>query len=414
MYKSYFRPFWSYDIHKTEAWLEYMAGLGYHLAEVNYNLRLFKFILSEPKKVTYRIVFFKRNTDQSKGNMFDNWNSVLSNKHWRFMVNETDISKIMNFPTRDGVFRRNTTILTTFGIVFGVVMGLIAANVLIQIILMSLILPILSATSGGMQVVNIPPPLFVFILGGFILFLFLIFVVLSIYSIFKLHSTNKKLKKEIQHFNFMNYNYSYIVPQINYLDKKTEKQLMKSEQMIRKWKFAWHYAPDKLTDWLEKMELNGYNLYKISGMGLSFYFFKGTPQRVKYFADYQNNTDYNCYAQQRLSGWRMMFSSALGFKSSAIWAKQYNEGEPEPEFYDDSKITIKHAKKLAFSTSIIFLPLCILYILIMVMDFLSSSMINYSIIEDLIFLLVIGEFGAFATRSILYYFRIKKKYKEKL
>lgn len=38
-----FRPFWSYDVKKTEVWLSEMAMKGYHFAELNRWTRCFYF-----------------------------------------------------------------------------------------------------------------------------------------------------------------------------------------------------------------------------------------------------------------------------------------------------------------------------------------------------------------------------------
>lgn len=54
MSKSCFRLFWSYDVQKTEKWLSEMSSRGYHIEEVDFNLRIFKFELGNPKKLIYR------------------------------------------------------------------------------------------------------------------------------------------------------------------------------------------------------------------------------------------------------------------------------------------------------------------------------------------------------------------------
>jgi hypothetical protein len=43
-------------------------------------------------------------------------------------------------------------------------------------------------------------------------------------------------------------------------------------------------------EWLETMEIQGFNLYRMSRTGNAFYFVKGQPQKIKYCADFQNNT----------------------------------------------------------------------------------------------------------------------------
>ena len=54
-----FRPFWSYDVKKTELWLSYMAKKGYFLVELNRWTRCFFFRQGESKSITYRIGYDK-------------------------------------------------------------------------------------------------------------------------------------------------------------------------------------------------------------------------------------------------------------------------------------------------------------------------------------------------------------------
>ena len=54
--KRVFRPFWSYDVVKTEEWLSQMHADGYALVSVNFASRLFHFEETMPAKMFYRIV----------------------------------------------------------------------------------------------------------------------------------------------------------------------------------------------------------------------------------------------------------------------------------------------------------------------------------------------------------------------
>ncbi|MFD2876965.1 hypothetical protein ACFTAO_14845 [Paenibacillus rhizoplanae] len=51
--RTVFRPFWSYDLPGTEAWLADMAGKGWRLEEWSLLLRRFNFRQAEPVRLTF-------------------------------------------------------------------------------------------------------------------------------------------------------------------------------------------------------------------------------------------------------------------------------------------------------------------------------------------------------------------------
>ena len=97
-------------------------------------------------------------------------------------------------------------------------------------------------------------------------------------------------------------------------------------KIIVKRKLGWMYSPDRLEQWLETMEERGYNLYRVSKMGNTFYFIKGSPRKVSYCADYQNFSEESYYDMHRESGWNSVFKSSWSFQKWTIWSQPYAEG----------------------------------------------------------------------------------------
>ena len=57
--KTKFRPFWSYDVLKTEQWLKEMHHKGYGLTKVSFKTRLFHFKRSNYDNTDYLVVYDK-------------------------------------------------------------------------------------------------------------------------------------------------------------------------------------------------------------------------------------------------------------------------------------------------------------------------------------------------------------------
>ena len=99
------------------------------------------------------------------------------------------------------------------------------------------------------------------------LFIPILVTTLSVYIIIKLNKSDKKLREE----NGTDLNLSFTIPKDTILDPTTEKKLRKEGKIIKRMKLGWVYAPDRAEEWLENMETRGYNLYRMSRIGNTFY-----------------------------------------------------------------------------------------------------------------------------------------------
>lgn len=391
-----FRPFWSFDVKKTEDWLAAMAKKGYYLVKLNRWTRCFFFQQSEPTAKTFRIGYDKIKMDPFPGSLLgEGWEKIFQGGRWYALANDKPIGQINISPVRDGIIKHNRIFLFIYS-------GILTYFSMIALLFLT-IFGLIFFTDVPVEVVDSPvddKPLWIFD------FLYLILelgvIVLSIYSIIKIAKSNKSLMNENQIHHLPTERFS----------KEKEKQLKQSGQLLVKRKIGWMYSPDKLEKWLETMEENGLNLYRVGKTGTAFYFIKGSPRKVRYCADYQNRTDNSYFDIHRGAGWKNEFFTKLSFQKWTIWSREYGENEVPPQIYSDKSHRLKHAKRIAFTYSVIFLPLVIIYTFDMFM-FIKFQSQDHATKLDIytmaMFIFAIFSLGSFTIRTWLYYWRLRKQ-----
>lgn len=391
-----FRPFWSYDVKKTEVWLSDMAKKGYFLVGLNRWTRCFFFRKSESKNVTYRIGYDKMQGALLSNSLLDEgWIKVIQSGNWYIISNEKPLLQIKTSSVREGIIKRNRMIMYIFS-------GILIYFTCIAIFNLTIMSSILFQ-NAPVEVVESP----MWILTYFLLGLGVAIFVLAIYSVIKINKTNKYLISEKSN-KLQGVNHSE-----RRLSKEKEKQLKRSGQMIVKRKFGWMYSPDKLEKWLETMEELGYNLYRVSRTGTTFYFIIGSPRKVSYCADYQNISDESYFDMHRDAGWNSVFISYSSLQKWTIWSHEYSEGEERPQIYNDKSFHLKHARRIAIAYTLLFLPLIIMYILnlgLFIDEMFNSGTTRLSLLNTVMFLFCIFIFGSFTVRTWLYYMRLRKRY----
>ncbi|MDD3959147.1 MAG: DUF2812 domain-containing protein [Oscillospiraceae bacterium] len=388
MSKTIFRPFWSFDVVKTEKWLSAMHAKGYALQKIRFAARQFVFEKSEPMQMFYRIVFDKHTNGAPEIVLQDDaYDQVCFSKN--FYVLRTEQTAPATTPSYDGFLKRNKMIGMVTGYLLLFFIGFYFPIVMITTILLV-----------GFSSFNLYDAIAALI--GFIILLLTLLPNILIF--FTLRKTNRELEKLCGD----TLDLSFTLPKDTLISKSESDRLRKSGLLIKRTKLAWQYAPDKVEIWLEKMAQDGYRLIKLSKLGLSFYFLKVEPYKSKFHVDYQNKTDPSYYNLNNDAGWKLFFTSLSRFQNLSVWGQEYTD-EP-PMFYSDSESQIKHARNFALTYSLCFFPVCILYILVIVGNLLNHP--NFSpaimIVQNLAFLVLILELGFFATRTVLYYFRVKK------
>ena len=113
---------------------------------------------------------------------------------------------------------------------------------------------------------------------------------------------------------------------------------MSITKSVTKWWWGWE--PEKIEDWLEQMESEGWHLYNATGIGIKFHFTHGEPKKIRYCADYQSSIgpEYKQIFQD--TGWELVYSS-MGWY---IWRMEY-VGE-RPDIYTDIDSLLERNKRL--------------------------------------------------------------------
>ncbi|MGH4118474.1 DUF2812 domain-containing protein [Clostridium sp.] len=326
MSKSVFRPFWSLDVIETENWLRKMSAKGYYLKNFKAVSKVFAFEKGELIKITYRICRHKKGINVDSHSLLNSgWHSVCSKSKWTILANETDESQIKIHPSRENLLNRSRTIKYSIG-------------TLLTLWLVMSIMPMLMLTellfnfhNNSYNVTYMPG-------SKLSMTLILLVLILLIYIMIKLNKSDRKLHIE----NGSDLNLSLTIPKDTIIDYKTERKLRKDRKAIKKIKLGWFYSPDKTEEWLENMELKGYNLYRMSRLGTTFYIMKGEPRNVKYSSDFQITVNDSYFEIHKSNGWKMLFTSFSSFTKTTLWGKEYSD--EKPALYSDNSHIIKHAK----------------------------------------------------------------------
>lgn len=381
--KNVFRPFWSYDLYKTEDWLAEMASQGWLLEGWNTKLRQFSFRNDSPTSITYQIGYnASGNGALSSYLAAEGWISDLHQGKWSVLHNERNPAVIHAYPSRKDILRRNRMISYFF---MGIMIYL-AVIALLPLIVISLSL--LQDTPLRIE----KSPMWWITLAAALLGILLFS--LAVYSINTIRAANKSLLPE---------------PKIS-----KEQVSMKETAAPRtvRFKLGWMYAPDKLEKWLEDKDQLGWNLYKVGRWGTLFFFSKGGPRRMNYHADYQFVADEGSVEIHTAAGWKRVYSTPSSLQKWTIWRREYAEGEQRPQLYSDPFHLLKHARKIAVSYTLLFLPLLLLYTYnfgAFIDGILNEGFTPFRLWNSMLLFISILVFGSFTSRTWLYYRRLKKR-----
>lgn len=373
-----------------------MAEKGYFLVKINRVTRNFFFQKDEPKMLTYRIGFDKMQGESlSRGLKLEGWTKVLRTGNWFVTSNEKPMEQMKTSTVRDGIIKHNRIIMYIFG------------SILIYLSIMVVFFLSISGLflfSGDSQVIVEESPYWIltYIYFGAVVATY----ILAIYSVTTIHRANKTLLNE------KGEEWHSLSQGVGNLSKVEERQLKRSGHWVKKRKLGWMYGPDKLEQWLENMEEQGYNLIRIGKTGTTFHFLIGHPRKVSYCADYQNIADESYSDIHRDAGWKRVFASFGSLQKWSIWSREYSDNEERPEIYTDKTNQLKHARKIAITYSCLFLPLIIIYLFNLGLGvelFHDNKLDRLRIFTIIVMVFAILSFGSFSIRTWMYYSRLKKR-----
>ena len=387
--KKVHRPLWSYDVQQTEAWLAEMAEQGLMFDRLNRWTRCFHFQERKPEARIYRIAYEKLNSPElPKTLQAEGWEKAGTAGKWKFTFNSQPESAIRTSPVRDGIVKHNRFLTYLFyamlfyftTMLLGFTASMYSAWVL----------------EGGSNIVESP----MWIVTYLFMALILGSVIFGVYSIAKINRTNKELDGNTGGFW-----------PVDEIDQQSEKELKKTGRLVRKWRFAWIYSPDKTEQWLESMELKGFNLHRVNKIGNMFYFIKGESRQIAYRVDYQRGPIQSYFAIHREAGWHEEFTSSSNLEKWTIWSKAYDENEERPQLYSDQSSRLKHAKRIALTYTAVFSPLVAFYIYFIINIMISADTIQERFLWNSsgLFLVAILIFSTFIFRIWAYYGRLRKQ-----
>ncbi|WP_077303227.1 DUF2812 domain-containing protein [Virgibacillus pantothenticus] len=112
--KKVWKPFWSYDVKKTERWLQTRALQGQQLVKIEPNLRLFIFKAgNDPQLIRYHIAYYKRkpNDELPLALQQNGWRKLCQKGCWCVLSNQKQTTDLKIYPVRNEITKRNRHLL---------------------------------------------------------------------------------------------------------------------------------------------------------------------------------------------------------------------------------------------------------------------------------------------------------------
>lgn len=303
----FIRPFWFFDIDKIERWLSYMAGQGQHLVKFRPLPGTFLFESGVPQDRVLKMGYAPNREQDGTVKKGSGWEEVARHKNLYFLASTMPAEQIRVFPARDGLTNRILLLLNRIILAYWTILMLFLVGAAVYLLLLA---------SGVIT------PTFEDYLRWrkyrTIIFWASMLVLVGIHV--SLTNISHKLLHSEEWFRYL------VLP----------------EGLTKKVKIGWFRSPDKLEQWLEKMERQGYYLRGVSRAGLTFSFARGKARKVKYCVDFQFMVDRSYYVSHREAGWNLIPVTRGSFAVWSIWAKQYQDQAPQP-LYTDYKHMLRHA-----------------------------------------------------------------------
>ena len=387
-----FFPLWYADIIKTENKLSELSGKGLHMTGLSPFMCIFSFEKGENQRERYRICPAKGcGGEPPKGLSAGGWEKVCGGKNYYAVKNADPDTE--NVPSYSNWKTYNRISLYAAFMFFCFVLGLLS----------SFIMGALEDLDAGKLSVT----------DSEIIAFFLIFAV-GLIPMIRLFISNRRLAKTDTDLDLKG-KVIKTIPEGNFLyTPKEEKQMLKDGRMMRKFPIGWFYAPDRAEEMVEKLAAEGWRFYRFNQLGTVFYFVKSEPCKIKFVVDYQNEAKDEYFLNGKDDGWKLEFTSASRLQCFVVWSKEY-DGNEAPEFYSDGETKLRHAKRMAYTFGIMLTACAAVMIMssfVIVQEQMSESMPLF-IYFMLLYLIVLVEFGVFASRSICYYIRTKRRYNNK-
>ncbi len=119
--------------------------------------------------------------------------------------------------------------------------------------------------------------------------------------------------------------------------------MMSSTKSIFRWWWIWQ--SEKIEEWLEEQERQGWHLMEVKPSLMRFYFQKGEPRTIRYVFDYQTEVNDDYVMLYEDAGWESLND---GKNRWYLWRKPYEANKPEsrPEIYSDIDSIIQRNNRM--------------------------------------------------------------------
>lgn len=378
-----FIPFWFWNVTVTEKKLSELHSKGYQLTAFSPLSGIFTFEEGKKSNVIYRICRLKNCGGKAPKGVADNgWVSVCGSKNFYIAYNpDTETKNIPSYKFWQTANRVSILLIVfVFCYFLGFLMGFGGSSV-----------------ERGRFVLEKPE-----FVSAAVLEILLLILLLSGWK------ANKNLSKTNTDLGLKGF--VKTIPQENFVySKEEEKQMLKSGEMIKKVPFGWFYAPDTAEKMVEEMAQKGWKFYRFDEMGLTFYFIKSQPCKLKFVVDYQSEASDDYYLQGKDDGWKLEFTSIMRTMCFVVWSKEYSEEDECPEFYTDNTTMLKRARRMAFTLGI---PMLLFAIFALAFCVILSIYDPELIWLVPIYLLFVVEFIFFGSKATGFYLRMRKKHNQ--
>lgn len=357
---------------EIEEWLSAMALEGYHLKKINNFTRCFYFEEGMKQELSYRIGFDKGDHPLSMALDNDGWKEVCKSHSWYVLANEKTLEQVKTVPLREGIVTHYRKIKDVYSVLFFFVIAMSISPLFL----------VFDLLFNKDNVMIEKSPMWIVMIAIWIFLL-----TLPTYTLIKITKSTKRL--------------------ITNVIEQPNANRNKKVHVVMKLRFGWIYAPDKMVTWLESMEAKGYHLYRMNKIGI-FYFEKGVPRKVSYFADYQNKTPQSYFDMHKEVGWKLIYTSSVMFSKWSIWYHLYQA--ERPTLYSDRSELLKQGRRVMLTHLLLFVPLIALYIYVMIQHInIALTSENREVLDLTVFIMGIASimFSTFVIKSLLYYRRLK-------
>ncbi|PRO66444.1 DUF2812 domain-containing protein [Alkalicoccus urumqiensis] len=385
MTETTFRPFWSFHIQKTEAWLASKAEEGWRLTGFQPKTSRFTFTRAQPEHATFAVSFDRsRNHPLPHALEEDGWHVASRRRKWAVYANEKPSRDVKTTIVRDGLESRNSRIAAVWWIYF--------LFIVLSLSMQAAIFLPLYLSDAPVTVTRVESPLWIVTYTA--LFLQILVTVLGVYQLLALKRESARL-------------FQQKLPA-----EDTDGAGVKKHRM----KPGWMYAPDKLEAWLERQENDGWHLESVRPGGIRFRFTDRRPaERYAYEVLFEGRADAGAHQFHEEAGWEKVYASGMVWQKWSIWRKACRAGEPKPVMHDTAEDRSRAAMRVTRTYTILFLPIVMLFalnyfsfILPNALEEGSASLSGLEWFNVTVYPFVMIFFFSSVVRVWLYYFRERK------